>query len=141
MNDLEKEFISVKDAYGNHKYTVSVARLYAEFKEELIEEGFIEANPKKWVRPKREDVNDYFVVKLIPKSLADMHSAHGQSDQFYEYWDGLDWKVRNTRIKSWKGRAATWIKNNEKFKRNDSQRFNGLSAADQIAASIANRDR
>ena len=109
---------------------------YQAYKARLIDEGFIEANPKRWVRPLQNDVYLYFIEKM-GRGRESIES----SGKFYDYWDGLDWKVKNTRIKSWKGRANTWIKNNEKYKRNDSQKFNGESAADKIAASIANRNR
>ncbi len=36
---------------------------YEVFKQRLIEEGFIEANPKRWVRPERHHVNAHFCDK------------------------------------------------------------------------------
>ena len=131
MKDREKEFISVKDNYGNHKYTISVARLYADFKDQLIEEGFIEANPKRWVRPDLNDIKWYF---------SDKGSDDLEAVKFFDYWDSLDWKRGKARIKNWKLTANTWIKNNEKYKGSNPGAFVKTSAADQIAASIANRN-
>ena len=99
---------------------------YFNIRDRLIEDGFIEANPKRWVRHKKEEVYDYFHLKLYP-NLKGPSSILSISEKFYDYWDGLDWKVRNTRIKSWKGRANTWIKNNEKYKRSNG---NGLASYD-----------
>jgi hypothetical protein len=113
---------------------------YQYFKQRLIEEGFIEANPKRWVRPDKSDIRRYFFEHELLQHV-DIKDTNVIADNFYQYWNDLDWYAKKTRIKSWKGRANTWIKNNEKYKRNDSQRFNGESAADKIAASIANRNR
>ena len=108
---------------------------YQAYKARLIEEGFIETNPVRWVRPLQNDVDLYFIEKMgRGKGSVDA------SGEFYNYWDSLDWKVRNTRIKSWKGRANTWIKNNEKYKGSNTGGFVKTSAADQTAASIANRN-
>ena len=126
----------MKDWEGIVLTAGDIDNLYKSFKKKLIEEGFIEANPKRWVRPKINDCMDFFTGKL---GLSDQ--TYVTAHEFFNYWDDLDWMVRKTRIKSWKGRANTWIKNNEKYKRNDSQRFNGVSTADQIAASIADRNR
>ncbi len=60
--------------------------------------------------------------------------------KFFDYWDSLDWKVKNTRIKSWKGRANTWIKNNEKYKKSNSGKTRKLSVAEQVAEGIASRE-
>ena len=81
--------------------------IYQKFKQRFIEEGFMEANPKRWVRPNKSEIGDYFGEK---------RAALDDAVKFFDYWDSLDWKVKNTRIKSWMGRANTWIKNNEKYK-------------------------
>ena len=138
-----KDFFKIQEGFEFRLYgldsndemigqTVDIDDLYKAFLARMIDDGFIEANPKRWVRPTKSEIGDYFCEK---------RAALDDAVKFFDYWDSLDWKVKNTRIKSWKGRANTWIKNNEKYKRNDSQRFNGESAADKIAASIANRNR
>ena len=132
-----KEWFDVSDTALCHGYDTMEEERYQAYKARLIEEGFIEANPKRWVRPNSEDVTLYFIDKIgRGRDSVDM------ADSFMNHWDSVDWYTKGkVRIKSWKGRANTWIKNNEKFKRNDSQRFNGESAADKTAASIANRNR
>jgi len=80
--------------------------------EDLIDFGYIEANPNRFSRPDIQDVLWYFHEKGTGDDMA---------REFYSYWDSLDWMVRKTRIKSWKGRAATWIKNNETYKNNKRQ--------------------
>lgn len=89
---------------------------YFNLRDRLIEDGYIVTNPKRFSRPDIQDVLWYFHEKGIGDDMA---------RQFYSYWDGLDWMVKNTRIKSWKGRAANWIKKNEEYKRNDSSGVNG----------------
>jgi hypothetical protein len=105
--------------------------IYQKFKQRFIEEGFIEANPKRWVRPTKSEIGDYFCEK---------RAALDDAVKFFDYWDSLDWKVKNTRIKSWKGRANTWIKNNEKYKKSNSGKTRKLSVAEQVAAGIASRE-
>lgn len=104
---------------------------YQYFKQRLIDEGYIEANPKRWVRPTKSEIGDYFCEK---------RAALDDAVKFFDYWDSLDWKVKNTRIKSWKGRANTWIKNNEKYKKSNSGKTRKLSVAEQVAAGIASRE-
>ena len=119
--------------------------IYQKFKQRFIEEGFIEANPKRWVRPDISEVENYFIAKIGGIGLGGdtdsiIKEAMAQSDKFYWYWDDLDWMVRKTRIKSWKGRANTWIKNNEKYKKSNSGKTRKLSVAEQVAAGIASRE-
>lgn len=110
---------------------------YQAYKARLIDEGYIVANPKKWVRPLFIDVHKVFIDKLLDeKTLTEIVDL---AERFFDHWDSVDWMDGKKRVKSVNGRINTWIKNNEKFKRNDSQRFNGTSAADKIAASITSR--
>ncbi len=104
---------------------------YELFKQRLIEEGYIEANPKKWVRPEVDHVVAHFVAN--ESTVKEAHS-------FYGYWNELDWKRGKTRMKCFKRSANTWIKNNEKFKRSDSGKTRKLSVAEQVAAGIASRE-
>ena len=91
---------------------------YQDFIEQMLKDGYIEAKANRWKRPSTVDIYSYFTTKIN-----DVPSAAEQSKLFYDYWEGLDWMVKKTRIKSWKGRANTWIKNYEKYKR-DNQRTN-----------------
>jgi len=113
--------------------------LYESFKKQLIEEGFIEANPKRWQRPTRNEIYNLFKEKL-PLDIQE-DRVRNMSTEFYDYWDGLDWFRKKTRMKSYKGSISTWIGNNYENTGSNSQRFNGESAADKTAASIANRNR
>jgi len=111
--------------------------LYEVFKTQLIEDGFIEANPKRWVRPERHIVNAHFCDKH-PAVLE--HHRYEEADKFWDYYESIDWYTKGkVRIKSWKGRANTWIKNNEKYKKSDSGKARKLSVAEQVAANIAAR--
>jgi len=112
--------------------------LYDEFKAELIDEGFIEANPKPFKRPERGDVEKHFKDKLSGK----MHEwdACSMATRFYNHWDSLNWYSGKTRIKSWKGRAATWIGNNYGSQNGNSSRPSKLSVTEQVAAGIRARE-
>ena len=105
---------------------------YQAYKARLIEEGFIEANPKRWVKPDKNDVLWHFSDKGI---------GGDEAEKFWDYYESIDWYTKGkVRIKSWKGRANTWIKNNEKYKRSDSGKTRKLSVAEQVAAGIASRE-
>lgn len=89
---------------------------YQYFKQRLIEEGFIEANPKRWVRPTDVEIYELFNEKLKNKlpslQICDM------SEEFYNYWNGLNWYRGKTRMKSYTASINTWIKNNAKHQAN-----------------------
>ena len=100
-----------KDPYPG---SIDIQEMYQAFKgrlmSELIDEGYIEANPKKWVRPDSIDVYKYFDEKGVDRPEAECAI-------FYNYWESKDWYRGKTRIKNWKSAASTWIKNNEEYKR------------------------
>ena len=100
--------------FEGEEYTALRTQIIAD----LIELGYVEANPKRWVRPDLNDIKWYF----SEKGSDDLDAI-----KFFDYWDGLDWMARKTRIKSWKGRANTWIKNNEKYKKSNGS---GLASYD-----------
>lgn len=104
------EYSASWDSYSTSD--VKTDDIYEAFIARMIDEGYVVANPKKWVRPDIEEVTCYFVSKIG----GDVGVI--KAEEFYNHWDSLDWMVRKTRIKSWKGRAATWIKNNENYKNN-----------------------
>lgn len=101
--------------------TIDIDDLYKLFKDRLLQEmladGLLEPENKRWKKPMMVDIHEYFSTKIVGINAAE------QSKLFYDYWESLDWMVKKTRIKSWKGRANTWIKNYEKYKR-DNQREN-----------------
>ena len=99
---------------------------YQAYKARLIEEGFIESKPVRWVRPKREEIIEYFFVSNKTQSLS-CGDQKEMAIKFFDYWDSLDWKRGKARIKNWKLTANTWIKNNEKYKRSNG---NGLASYD-----------
>ncbi len=113
--------------------------IYQKFKQRFIEEGFMEANPKRWVRPDKSDIRRYFFEHELLQHV-DIKDTNVIADNFYQYWNDLDWYAKKTRIKSWKGRANTWIKNNEKYKKSNSGKTRKLSVAEQVAAGIASRE-
>lgn len=78
---------------------------YESFKQRLINEGYIEANPVRFIRPDIEDVKVYF---------SDKGSDGVRAQDFYNHWESLNWYRGKTRVKNWKLTANTWIKNNEK---------------------------
>ena len=88
----------------NNGQAMKLSELYDHFKFQLIDDGFIEANPKRFKAPTIDEVRQHFISKK--RSCAD-------ADKFYNHWDSVDWYTKGkVRIKSWKGRAATWIGNN-----------------------------
>jgi len=93
--------------------------IYQKFKQRFIEEGFIEANPKRWVRPKFVDIYTMFDDKLKDKKT--IQEIRALSEGFYNHWNDLDWYRGKTRMKSYGGSINTWIKNNEKYKANRRQ--------------------
>ena len=68
MKDWKEWFRSVEILKqiptGNLKTNEEEHR-YQAYKARLIEEGFIEANPKRWVRPKESDVEFYFADSIV----------------------------------------------------------------------------
>ena len=98
---------------------------YQAYKARLIEEGFIEANPKRWVRPVFADVLNVFIDKLCrDKPLKEITDL---AERFFDHWDSVDWMDGKKRVKSVNGRINTWIKNNEKYKKSNG---NGLASYD-----------
>ena len=112
--------------------------IYQKFKQRFIEEGFIEANPKRWVRPKFVDIYELFDEKLSGKKT--IQEIRDISGEFYNHWNDLNWYRGKTRMKSYGGSINTWIKNNERFKQNDSGKTRKLSVSEQVAANIASRE-
>lgn len=123
---------------ANNGNSMKLSELYGHIKSQLIEDGFIEANPKRWVRPELVDIMKYF-VKDVKQGYCGL-KEEVMAKEFFDYWESLDWYAKKTRIKSWKGRANTWIKNNEKYKRSNTGKTRKLSVSEQVAANIASRE-
>ena len=119
-----KEWFNVRDSALCHGYDTMEEDRYQAYKARLIEEGFIEANPKRWVRPTMEEVTKYFVEHDFKMRII---ITDDDIQNFYDYWDSLDWKRGKARIKNWKLTANTWIKNNEKYKKSNGS---GLASYD-----------
>jgi len=126
-----KDFFKIQEGFEFRLYgldsndemigqTVDIDDLYKAFLARMIDDGFIEANPKRWVRPDKSDIRRYFFEHELLQHV-DIKDTNVIADNFYQYWNDLDWYAKKTRIKSWKGRANTWIKNNEKYKANRRQ--------------------
>lgn len=118
-----KDFFKIQEGFEFRLYgldsndemigqTVDIDDLYKAFLARMIDDGFIEANPKRWVRPEVDHVVAHFVAK---------ESTAKEAHSFYGYWNELDWKRGKTRMKCFKRSANTWIKNNEKYKANRRQ--------------------
>jgi len=119
---------------------VNYENMFIAFKERLIDEGFIEANPKRWVRPDKNEVYDYFSKKIATNHVEDWKSRE-MADGFYNYWDSKEWYRGKTRIKKWKSAASTWIGNNyDKSNGSNSGKTRKLSVSEQVAANIAARE-
>jgi len=106
---------------------------YFNLRDRLIEDGFIEANPVRWKKPTIGEVREHFISKK--RSCSD-------ADKFYNHWDSVDWYTKGkVRIKSWRGRAATWIGNNyDKNNGSNSKGARKLSVSEQVAAGINARE-
>jgi len=146
-----KDFFKIQEGFEFRLYgldsndemigqTVDIDDLYKAFLARMIDDGFIEANPKRWVRPKEDEIYHLFCLKLKVVSSEDYKRAGELAKGFYNHWNDLDWYRGKTRMKSYGGSINTWIKNNEKYKRSDSGKTRKLSVAEQVAANIAYRE-
>ncbi len=69
------------------------------------------------VKPKRAPVKR-FVAPTIDEVFNHMcdngasnMQADAESQAFVNYWSDMDWKRKGQKMKSWKGSAANWVKN------------------------------
>ena len=123
----------------NNGQAMKLSELYDHFKFQLIDDGFIEANPKRFVKPKIEDVRKYFFEHEKLAHIG-IDGTKEMAKRFYNHWDSLNWYSGKTRIKSWKGRAATWIGNNYGSQNSNSSRPSKLSVTEQVAEGIRARE-
>jgi len=115
MKDWKEWFKIAKTVHSD----IAEEGRYQAYKARLIEEGFIEANPKRWVRPTLDHITDSFISKMVPKNSAEKCLSENMALKFYNHWNDLDWYRGKTRMKSYGGSINTWIKNNEKYKKSN----------------------
>jgi len=124
MKDLSFVIYNDGAAIGSGQQ-VPFVEIYGMIKDHLIDEGFIEANPKRWVRPLIDDICAVFHDKLHRKMTYE--ARQDLAERFFDHWDSVDWMDGKKRVKSVNGRINTWIKNNEKYKKSNG---NGLASYD-----------
>ena len=124
--------------FEGEEYTALRKQIIAD----LIELGYIEANPKRWVRPVYEDVENRFVSNMVPRSNIEMDACKAMAKKFFNHWESVDWYTKGkVRIKSVNGRIATWIGNNyDKNTGSNGTKNRKLSVAEQVAEGIASRE-
>lgn len=144
MKDYKEWFKRFEDykfvgTYYECTQSTDIEGMYQAFIARATAEGYMLPKDERWVRPEIEDIKNYFHEKISGHTIQAVQEINLMADGFYNHWDSLDWMWRKTRIKSWKGRAATWIKNNEKYKRNDSKGARKLSVTEQVREGIEAR--
>ena len=90
------------------------------------------ARPKKeFVKPKKSDVTDYMRTKIIEYFGTDVQESFIQdtANQFYDYWENLNWSDSKGKIKSVNNRIAYWARNTARKFGLDTMPFGTLTAS------------
>lgn len=65
--------------------------------------------------PALNDVIDYFIEN---------GSTEEQAEEFMDYWEALDWKIKNgTRITKWQAKANSWMRKNKQANQSENHHF------------------
>lgn len=59
---------------------------------------------KKFVKPEHDEVLNYFIERDVEPML-----ARQKTEEFFAYYDSVDWHVGRNKMKDWKGAVRTWV--------------------------------
>ena len=72
-------------------------------------EGEEESGTHKFVIPSIQEIQRHMELKGC-------HNCVHESNQFWNYYDSIDWYVGKKKMKRWKSAASRWVGNSKKVK-------------------------
>ena len=91
----------------------------------------LENKAERFKVPKVSEIEDYMSLYINSKGLTIRRSINDIANDFFDYYDSINWNTKAGKIKRWESRARTWIRkdqNNTVSKKN----FTTFSAIEKL---------